>query len=433
MGFISKNSDNVLSAYLTQKGRELLLNGDRDESIAKYFLLGDSDRNYNVATHNQIKSMPVADITGDHQDSLYSLAPNIDIRYRVGNYKPVEETSGGFEKKIVYAATPDLSGVNLKMSIGSRSNGDEEDEMFGNMFTTFNLPTTVDAINQYTSGKFLNTAISHLNQDEILIVEIPKGNYGELIDGKSIKLTLPLSGGSQADIYSTFFKHQLVDSDGHALYSDPNEVSKEFGSTYGIDILPGQHGNVAPISGYSSNVAYLFSDYVKRPKGNASNTWANSFGYFNTETNVPVGKKKDKFYAEYSGSNMDTPVGVAYLDKGFLVITDPTIISNLKTTGRTLSAITGTSLEQFYFTNTNDASLSFSSFNTEFIQHAVCVCLPNEFYTSTNPSFNSNFPVAITEVGIFNKNYDLIALAKSNRPIAKDRTSVLSFDISIRI
>src|SRR5690606_12837650 len=79
--------------------------------------------------------------------------------------------------------------------------------------------------------------------------------------------------------------------------------------------------------------------------------------------------------------------------------------------------------------------LIFSSFNTEFIQHAVCICLPNEFYTTNNPTYpvNSGRAIAVTEVGLYNRNYELIAIAKSNRPIAKDKHSVLSFDISIRI
>lgn len=437
MGFIDKNSTKGLTAYLTQRGRELLLTGDKDEIVGKYFLLGDSDRNYTVSTHQMIKSMPVPDLTGDKSDSVYSLASNIEIKHWVGTYKELEQSSASFEKKLVYTETPDVSGVNLNFMKSSRIDVNADESILGNLYSTFNLPITSEDKTQFTSGKFLNTALSHLNKDNVVVIEIPKNYYGELIDGKSVKLRLPQTTG-YVDIYSSFFKHSLLDTMGDVVYSDLNEYSKQFGGRYNVAILPGQHGASNPVAGYSSNIAYLFCDAVQKPRNVSTNTWANNGIYFNTQKNVPSGKA-NKFYANYDTNDgvVDKPVGIIYLDKGFIVLTDETLISKMP--AGTARTIAGTTIPNFYYPSV--ANLSFESFNTEFIQHAVCICLPNEFYTSNNPTFveqngannDKNAPVAITEVGIFNKNYEMIAIAKSNAPIAKDKISVLSFDISIRV
>ena len=440
MGYIDKKYDTTLSAYLTQRGREILLSGDRDGNIARYFILGDSDRNYQVVSHDTIREMMIPDVTGDKTDSLFSIAKNIDIRHKVGTYKEILN-SQGFQRSMVYVPTPRLIGQNVKWVIASRVDdiyGDNE-SMFGNMYKTLNLPCTNDEIEEYKYGDLSKTALQFFNQERCLIYEIPKNTYGELIDGKTIKLSIELEGGEIIDIYSSFFENEQISNSGHNFYSDPNLFSENYGSTFkDYEAIPGQEDLITPIVSYNSNVAYMFSDYVKPPRGNSNNTWSSKGTYFNTEK-APSGKVADKWAAKYNGSDMDTPVGIAYLDKGFIVITHPDIVNNI-TTDVTVEGIEGTEIEgtslymlsQYY--NDNSA-LDFSSFNTEFIQHAVCPCLFDEFYTTENPTYdeNSGRPIAVTEIGLYNSSYELIAIAKPSFPIAKDRYSIINFNINIRV
>jgi hypothetical protein len=358
-------------------------------------------------------------------------------------YKQISGGSVQFEKKLVPLDTTNLGGSSLKFTKADRT--DLNGSFLGNLFTSFNLPVTVNQKQDFTTGKYAETAFQYLNQDKIIIIEIPKNSYGEMVDGKTISLSIPTTAGT-VNVYSTFFKNSIIDTAGHLIYSDPNQQSSEFGQSYNNQELPGQSGLINALSGYSSNVAYLFSDSIQKPENNSNYSWATSGNYFRTEKNLPTGVIGNKFAANYSssdGSTVDIPVGIVYLDKGFIVITNPTIVNNFNYSIAKNSdgtSYTGnTNFTNIYFTT--GSSLSFQSFNTEFVQHAVCIALPNEFYQSNNPTFTEaygldnldNNPVAITEIGLYNANYDLICIAKVNKPIAKTKSSVLSFDISIRV
>jgi hypothetical protein len=78
---------------------------------------------------------------------------------------------------------------------------------------------------------------------------------------------------------------------------------------------------------FGDNVAFLFSDEILKPNGgNPLLSWGTGYGtvkpflnnklLYNLQTNSNI------------GVSADTMVGVAYLDKGLIVITDPTIIAN---------------------------------------------------------------------------------------------------------
>ncbi len=94
MGYIPSGDTSILSAYLTQRGRELLLNGTETDITAVYFALGDSDRNYR--NDFSLTNGFVPDLTGDNSDCILSLANNIGIRHALPfntNVKPPEPQS----------------------------------------------------------------------------------------------------------------------------------------------------------------------------------------------------------------------------------------------------------------------------------------------------------------------------------------------------
>jgi len=81
MGFIASGNTLELTAYLTQRGRDLLLNGSEEDIVGKYFALGDSDSNYTVELRNGEGFVP--DLTGDDTDCILSLANNVGIKHPI--------------------------------------------------------------------------------------------------------------------------------------------------------------------------------------------------------------------------------------------------------------------------------------------------------------------------------------------------------------
>ena len=364
-------------------------------------------------------------------------------------FKSVEQGAGAFEKTLLSTTGAVVSGSSMTITKVDRT--DTIFRYFANLFTSFNLPITTSQQNKFSVGIYSGTSFQFLNTDRILVIDIPKNSYGELIDGKSIHINLPVYSGALTantvvHIYSTFFDSLQLRTIGNALYSDPAPESSEFGSKYDPNKeLPGQADTQTRYSGYSSNVAYLFADKIYPPFNNPTNSWATDNGKFLNQ----IGFTGTKFPASFANNgvvNADQPVGIAYLDKGFMVITNSTIVDNLAYTAATTSGgginITGTSaFTQIYFTASTSANTTFNYVTTEFIQHVTCLAMPNEFYTSTNPTFietygnniTSNTNVKVTEIGLYNKNRELIAIAKTSEPLLKSKSNLLTFDISIKI
>lgn len=363
--------------------------------------------------------------------------------------KPVEVGSGTFEKTLLDLGTQLLSGSTMPITKADRN--ELSNRYFGNLFASFNLPITDNQKDKFVSGIYSATAFSGFNQNRILVIEIPKDLYGESVDGKSIYCKLPvISGASSAEtvieMYSTFFDSSELRRVGNAAYSDPNQPSSEFGQNFNSDDeLPGQNGLANPLSGFSSNVAYLFSDQIKRPFGLPANSWATSNGRFKNQVNGGTGTKFPALFEDNGVYSPDVPVGIAYLDKGFIVITHPAIVNNLSYSAAQNSNNTiytgGTGFTQIHYSSSTSAITSFKSFNTEYIQNVVCMALPNEFFTSNNPSFvdkygnviPSNAYVRITEIGLYNSNQELIAIAKTSEPIYKNKSGTVSFNVQLKV
>ncbi len=68
------------TAYLTQKGRELIIKGD-DSSKILYFALGDSDANYHILNVLDLGYVP--DLTGNNNDCINTISNNIDIKNKI--------------------------------------------------------------------------------------------------------------------------------------------------------------------------------------------------------------------------------------------------------------------------------------------------------------------------------------------------------------
>jgi hypothetical protein len=81
MGFISKNNKVILSAFLTQKGREFMINGSLEDFQVKYYSMSDPDVNYLVESN--LTSGFIPDLSGNHEGGVRSLANGIEQKYTI--------------------------------------------------------------------------------------------------------------------------------------------------------------------------------------------------------------------------------------------------------------------------------------------------------------------------------------------------------------
>lgn len=400
MGFNSTATTTTLTAKLTPIGRSKLISNNN--SLITSFSFGDSDANYNVPVLLQTGQIPAdsGDIgaNGSISNSTTTTPP---IRsFLIANpsgslIKAVESQSTTIISEIKPNSQVTITGNSISQNVINRNNYTTDPLV--NLFYSFGLPLnqTQDANftgTTFANGGFSDTAYSGLAQTNIVVLGINNSNYGELLDGKQIKLDLPTSAGTYT-IYSTFQNKSTSLNVEDANYTETSVVSTKIGN----------------------NIAFLFSDTIKKPNGgDATLSWATGFGQVKPFT---LANKKLFNIQENTnlGLSADTIVGVAYLDKGLLVITDPTIVNNYNT---------GTS---------TGISVTFNSVSTSVFQNITCIAARGEFGTSTNPTFKSSDTPRISEVLLYDNVGNIIAIAKTDRHVTKNVNEFLAFNVKINL
>jgi hypothetical protein len=398
MGFINSATTINIKGKLTPAGRQQLANGA--SSLISNFILGDSDANYTV--YSGLTYGQVPDFSGDNFGlSLNNGGTGYQFRsgllYRNGeNKKPVQLASAlisTVQKPIGYNS-PSYSGGTLTQNLINRNNYNTD--VLTNLFYSFGLPTNTATAEVYTgitsiSGGFLDTALSGLASEQILVIGIDGSQYGELIDGKTIKLQLTTLLTSY-DIYGTYENNNLNLNDQDGRVTDSSKYLQQLGP----------------------NRCLLFSDAIQKPNNDSTKSWAT--GYALNKPYSLNGKNLWNFKSNTgSGIVADKPVGIAYLDKGFLVITDPMIVNNFILTGPTSSATT----------------LTFNSITSSVSQKVTCIADRNEFTISTNTTFVAGDTPRITEIGLLDNSGNLIAVAKTNRTYYKPTDDIVVFNLTI--
>lgn len=418
MGYISSATTLTVLANLTTIGRQKLLTNS--SSLITHFTLGDSDANYNAEYPLNSGEVPaLAGGLSSSSGATNSLTNNFQLRSKLirnigqSTKKPVETSSSQViaETKILSAQT--ISATSLSQRIINRNVIDGSASTTTNLFKSFGLPiTTADKAYftnvPYPKG-FYNTALSGLNQDEVIVIAIPNDSYGEIIDGKSIKVQLE-TAGSAVTIYSTY---QSTLTNQQTQDNNYWETSSELKFTSNSS-----NPQLIGMNKFGNNVAFLFSDDIAPPNQDPKKSWAtgwqtfkpfsqNNKEQFNLTTNSELGK------------TADTCVGIAHLDKGFIIITDPTIVSGFD------DSVSGSSA----------TTVSFKSVTTEVSQKITCIVNRGEFGRSTNPTFsidNNDIP-RITEIALLDSSENIIAVAKMDRQIelAADQFMVLGVKIVV--
>ena len=377
-----------------------------------------------------------------------------------------------------------VSGDNLTFTTIQRS--PDNGRQFSNLYSSFKLPVTSNSGNTWPSIPN-NSYFSGLNQSEAIVIKIAKDTYGELIDGRTIHLVIPTgytngaaangASGGTIDIYSSYITEANWSSDNHT-----------YAAGFGHSVNPSS----ADVGKPSTNVAFLFTDSVTNNDGNYTTpsnscctTWSDGFpttwayasatepadppvGYENGNTsyynmNINASTRKPPVNITENG---DKPVGIAYLDKGFLVITDPDIVEWFFFSGSS-SGATGypygsqgvgsyTGMTQVTFTSSTSARCEFFTFEKEWMLSVDCVANNGEFFVTENvtasPELQSgaggavtpvpgvysltggtqDYSAYITEVGLYDSQDNLLAVAKPDRPIAKAANTTQTFTLKFK-
>jgi len=431
MGFINTATTITIRARLTNYGREKLLTSTNN--IFSHFILGDSDANYNTSEKLSTGTVPSnsgdlgsGSSTNDNIASNVGIGSKLFVTVAPTTKKLVEPNSSKISMTTTEIGETTVSGSNLtyiqldKTFTSSAST---------NYFKSLSLPIKGESVNIFTgttsqNGGWSDTPFSGLGVSKVLMGVVDNSQYGELVDGKSIKISLPVytgytgggvpTGLTTYDIYSTFPRTTIPKTDLDAHYVDQ--------STYAQTLF-----------GRRINVSYLVSDDVQKPNNDATKSWAT--GYDSFKPFSLNGKELVNVQTVAStGINADKLAGLFYLDKGIFIITDQTIVNNIATnfSGDTDTNTTNNSLGLYYYTASTYNTV-IDSIQKDLVQNIVCIAARGQFYNSQNETLTVNDDVRISEVAITDVAGNVLAIGKTDRQIVKKKNDFVVFDVQIII
>lgn len=400
MGFNSTADTLTLTAKLTPIGRQKLIS--TNNSLISYFSIGDSDANYYSPLTLLTGQVPSeAGDLGANSTTNNSTTQNVDIKsFLIVNgsgslKKSVESQSLTINSEVVSNGLTTVSGTNITQFMVDRNDLNTDSNV--NLFYSFGLPLNSIDDNKFTGityskGGFSDTALSGLAQTKIIVIGLKDSTFGEILDGKAVKLVMPTLS-TPYNIYSTFQNTTTPLKTQDANLRDTSTL----------------------ISNFGSNVALLFSDDIKKPNGGDTTlSWATGFGL-----NKPFSVNKKQLFNLQTNTNTatsaDTVVGIAYLDKGIIVLTHPDIIADYDSASVDNSVIT------------------INSVSTSVFQNITCIAARGEFGASTNTTFSSSDTPRISEIGLYDNLGNLIAKAKPDRHITKNINEFLALNVKISL
>jgi hypothetical protein len=327
-----------------------------------------------------------------------------------------------------------------------------------------------------------NKAALPTENDMYLIFEIPNNEYGEIIDGKTFRMTLPyyeptgITGntlinqvlGSYAGYSSTPTQLNVYGTYNKSGYSRFINMDRSLSETdisvQDIGVRPNLNGSTFSDATYQSNIVLLFSDTINTPADVNFPSW--SGGTVDVMEGIKVFSQTAGISKPTYNYFNDKCIGFVVLDKGFVVITHPLIVdsyfknvfdgtissSGTWDTGSKVydygALSTGTTRglvktdptkmittidnsnnvywdsSQFIFTGFTGATsgitsnIEYRSYNTEKSLNIVCLASANEFFRSTNDTAKELF--GLTTQGSTTSTYGLEMSNLLNTPTFAD-------------
>ena len=393
MGFVPGTTTQI-EAFLTEQGAlELMTNGIGNIS---YFAVSDDGSNYN--TNEKLSYSQVFTLGGklNINNRTLSVINNITLPSRifVDNTSTVFKTFENDSKSIILEETIGNSYNNTFFSVyGYDVDRTNTSSYQLNWIKDLSLPygSTDNSLwlATFDSNGYSDTSISDMNTDNFLVFNIDSSQLAYM-DGKTIKFTIPYLSGT-VDTYSTF-----INTNQSKSYYDPlfNESSNY-------------------LSRFGKNVVLLFSDNVQRPNGDATKSWSIGYDFINSQF-IQGGKNLANFVSS-PGLNKDVAVGIAYLDKGVIVIFNSYLYKG-------------------YVSRSNDdISLNNRNVVKRTVSNFVCDLPIGKFYRSQNSTFSSGTPIRISSVGLYKSDGTLMGVGRFNTQIEKNSGERLTFLVKLVI
>ncbi len=358
------------------------------------------------------------------------------------SYKPITSIISSRNEVASFAT---VNGTELTYTLCDRINTSKET----NYFSSFRLPHNSSQLGTGSTLSLNNPEIQQLNVDKVVISPIPADKYNEIIDGRSITFEVPQTGATKTLISSTYT--ELVKGQSSTLLG--NNIAFLFCDDINLPRTGSTSDGTASVTTFSPRTSWDVTPFVNRPQAHAYSDLQSSD--INTDDRpwsgvslaVPVAEKYPT--TTNQGYNYDIPVGFAVLDKGFMVITHPDIVNNIPWSDgyeANTGAINSGTTNVYFTGNTGTSELTFNEFDINFRTSVVCLALPTEFVFSTNPTWDLQYnlnelnngtngfdPIQVTEIGLYNKNTELIAIAKLDRPVEKAYTGLITFNLDIDV
>lgn len=324
-----------------------------------------------------------------------------------------------------------------------------------NYFISFNLPYISTELPTGSTISLREPHLQQLNVDRVIISSIPSSYYNDILDGRSITLIVPQTGSTSISgktlISSTYQTLRKKEDSGflgnNIAYLFSDDINKPYSGTTNGQLISRSAVTTWNTTFFGDRPPAVAYSELQNDSTNPLTNDINSDTRSNANYAVNVGQNYPNPLDK--GYNYDIPVGFISLDKGFLIITHPDIVNNFPwTSGQTLdgsyNSLSATT--DVYFSSSTFSKLTFSEINVEFTNAVVCLALPKEFYFTNNPTWDrdKNFleqtngthgydSVYVTEVGLYNKKKELIAIAKFDRPIEKNYVNVINFNLDINV
>lgn len=424
MGFINSATTVTIQATLTNFGRKELI--ENDNSIFTHFILGDSDANYN--TSETLVTGRIPSNNGDLANgSDYNvITSKLFVTVSPITKKSVKPNSDIINKTIITLGEQTVTGDSLTYLQLDKTLTNTQNT---NYFSSLSLPIRSVDVNTFTNlvsgnGGWADTSFSGLGVTKVLMGVIDNSKYGELIDGKGIKISLPVytgftTGGTGTgittyDIYSTFPRTTIPKTTLDSSYSDNSSYPQT-------------------LFGNNLKVSYLVSDDIQKPNNDITKSWAtgyDSFKPFSLNNKELINVQS----VTTTGINVDKIAGVFYLDKGIFVITDQTIVENVATnfSGDVETTISNNGLDLYYYTG-GSYNCIVDSINEDLSQDIICEASRGEFYNSQNKTLTISDDVRISEVAITDVAGNILAIGKSDRHIVKKKNDLVQISVRIAI
>lgn len=358
-------------------------------------------------------------------------------------FKPVTSTISTRQEKSEFS----YIGTGLTYSLCDRTINTDKNT---NYFMSFNLPVTYSALSSGSTLALSHPEILQVNVDKIVIVPIPRENYSEFIDGRSITFTVPQLSGATGMSAKT-----LVSSTYSVLQKKDNDIflGNNLAFLFCDEINLPYTGRTGGAISHSANSTWNTTVYTDRPAAVPYSDLSPS-DIFTDKRPISAITQATPVSSTYptntnQGYNYDIPVGFVCLDKGYMILTHPSIVNNMpwlqgyEQYTNNINALSGTS--NIYFSATT-SNVTFMDMSVNYKTSVICIGLPGEFYFTSNPSWDlnknarefnngtNNFDsLHLTEIGLYNKNSELIAIAKLSEPVEKTFTNLLTFNMDIDV